>query len=126
MKLGRKGNRGKESKRKTKGHTHVPFTRHQVTYEFCLKHTHILIKTDSLLHFEHFEGPAGKIRVGRKGTEGRKVREKQKDLSSLTLSSLFPMRQTAFRVGTQRLNSFIQLCRVDLGTRTMWGPGMFL
>lgn len=44
---------------------------------------------------------------------------------TLTLASLSPIRQTARNEGTQRLNSFIQLCRVDFGTRTICGPGMF-
>lgn len=44
---------------------------------------------------------------------------------TLTLASLSPIRQTARKDGTQRLNSFIQLCKVDFGTSTMCGPGMF-
>ena len=33
-----------------------------------------------------------------------------------------PIRQMALRVGHHFLNSFIQLAKVDLGTRIMWGP----
>lgn len=42
----------------------------------------------------------------------------------LTLCSASPMRQTARKVGTQRLNSAIQLASVDLGQMTRWGDGM--
>ena len=44
----------------------------------------------------------------------------------LTLCSLSPIKQTDLSVGTHLLNSLIQLCNVDLGTKTIWGPGMFL
>lgn len=49
-----------------------------------------------------------------------------KAVSQLTLTSLSPTKQITRRDGTHRLNSFIQLCNVDFGTKTMWGPGMFL
>lgn len=39
--------------------------------------------------------------------------------SELTRWSLSPIKQTARSVGTHLLNSFIQFCRVDLGTNTM-------
>lgn len=39
-----------------------------------------------------------------------------------TLSSALPMNLVARREGHHRLNSFIQLDKVDLGTMTMWGP----
>merc|ERR1719167_611827 len=42
------------------------------------------------------------------------------------LVSWSPMRQTALTVGHHFLNSFIQLARVDFGTRTMCGPETFL
>jgi hypothetical protein len=41
-----------------------------------------------------------------------------------TRSSPLPWKRTALMVGAHRLNSFIQLCSVDLGTITMWGPLM--
>jgi len=41
-----------------------------------------------------------------------------------TRSSALPMNLVARREGHQRLNSFIQLCSVDLGTMTMCGPLM--
>ena len=41
-----------------------------------------------------------------------------------TRSSLLPWNLTALMTGHQRLNSLSQLCSVDLGTMTMWGPVM--
>lgn len=52
----------------------------------------------------------------------KNIREYEK----LTLCSLSPIKQTDLSVGTHLLNSLIQLCNVDLGTKTIWGPGMFL
>jgi len=46
--------------------------------------------------------------------------------TTLTLSSLLPMKTTVRMVGHQRSNSFFQLLTVDFGTMTMCGPGMFL
>jgi hypothetical protein len=43
---------------------------------------------------------------------------------ALTLSSALPWNLMVLMVGQKRLNSFIQLPRVDLGTMTMWGPLM--
>lgn len=37
----------------------------------------------------------------------------------LTLCSLSPIKQTDLSVGTHLLNSLIQLCNVDLGTKTI-------
>ncbi len=42
----------------------------------------------------------------------------------LTRSSALPMNLVALRMGHHRLNSFIQLCSVLLGTMIMCGPVM--
>lgn len=57
--------------------------------------------------------------------ENKKVKKKIKADRVPTLLLASPMRQMAFKEGTQRAISAIQLLSVDLGTMTRWGEAMF-
>lgn len=59
-------------------------------------------------------------------TQTSKLPGNRVDLISSARSSFVPWNMNTFKSGTHFSNSFTQLCSVDLGTITMWGPLIFL